>query len=264
MSKRIAVFGTLVLSLGLVAPASESSPDLAARSVWAAKAMTIDGLASDWAGDPMAAHEGTKAEIAFRNDAGDLYILLTFRDPKFLSTLEQSGIKIYFSKKDRGIKFMKLMLTSDQLIARRKSQGRELNDEQIAAIKARPVHTLFLYDTINKKDRELMTAAKPALFPDFNGVKSGDIWTFEFKIPLARNENQPFGVGVEPGGDAKIGIEWGGRTELPTQQEAQFSRSMSERDSPGQESQLRKGWPKHIFWVAVNLASMTALRPSFF
>jgi hypothetical protein len=206
--------------------------------------MTIDGLASDWAGDPMATHEGTKAEIAFRSDAGDLYILLTFRDPKFLSTLEKSGIK-----------FMKLVLTSDQFIAHRKSQGRELNDEQIAAIKARPVHTLFLYDTINKKDRELMAAAKPALLPDFNGVKSGDIWTFEFKILLARNETQPFGVGVEPGRDAKIGIEWGGRTELPTQQEAQFSRSMSERDSPGQESQLRKGWPKHIFWVAENLAS---------
>jgi hypothetical protein len=59
MSKRIAMFGTLVLSLGLVAPASESSPDFAARSVWAAKAMTIDGLASDWAGDPMAVQEGT-------------------------------------------------------------------------------------------------------------------------------------------------------------------------------------------------------------
>ena len=260
MSKRITVLGLFLLALGRVAMAPASSDDLAARSVWAAKAMAIDGLASDWAEDPMAVHEKTKAAIAFRNDADDLYILLAFRDPKFQSTLEKTGVKVYFdtqgkNSKDRGIKFTKLTLASDQLIARRQSQGRKLSDEQIAAIKAKPFHTLFLYDTINKKDRELMAAAKPALLPDFNGVKSGDIWAFEFKILLARNENQPFGVGVEPGRDAKIGIEWGGRTELPTQQEAQFSRSMSERDSPGQESQLRKGWPKHIFWVAENLAS---------
>ncbi len=254
MSKRIAVFGLVILTLALVAPASESSGDLAARSVWAAKAMAIDGLASDWAGDPMGVHEGTKAEIAFRNDADDLYILLTFKDPKFLSTLEKSGIKVYFGKKERGIKFTRLMLTSDQLMARRQSQGRTLSEEQVAAIKAKPFHTLLLYDTINKKDRELMAAAKPALFPDFNAVKSGDVWTYEFKIPLARNDDQPFGIGVEPGGDARIGVEWGGRTELPTQQEAQFSRSMSERDAPGTESQVRKGWPKYAFWVAVKLA----------
>ena len=259
MSKRIAVFGPLLLALGLVATAPASSNDLAARSVWAAKAMAIDGLASDWAEDSLAVHEKTKAAIAFRNDADDLYILLAFRDPKFPSTLERSGVKVFFdtqgkNNKDRGIKFTKLMLTSDQLVARRQSQGRTLSDEQIAAIKTKPFHTLFLYDILNRKDRELMAAAKPARLPDFNAVKAGDVWTFEIKIPLARNENQPFGAGVEPGGNVNIGIEWGGRTDLPTEQPAQFSRSMSERDAPGQDSQIRKGWPRYIFWVAVNLA----------
>jgi hypothetical protein len=257
MSKRIVLFGLLVSSLGLVAPVSGSSRDLAARSVRVAKAMAIDGLANDWAGDAPIIHEETKVEVAFRNDADDLYILLTFKNPKFLSTLEKSGLKIYFGKKDRGLKFMRLALTSDQLISRRQSQGRELSDEQIAAIKAKPMHTLFLYDVINKKDREQVAAAQPARFPDFNAVKSEDVWTYEFKIPLARNASQPFGIGGEPGGATRIGIEWGGRTELPTQQEGQFSRSMSERDTPGQDSQVRKGWPKHTFWVAVELAPLS-------
>lgn len=258
MSKRISVFGPLLLALVLVATAPASSDDLAARSVWVAKAMAIDGLASDWTEDPLTVHEKTKAAIAFRNDADDLYVLLAFRDPKFQSTLEKSGVKVYFNtqgknSKDRGLKFTKLMLTSDQLIARRLSQGRKLSDAQIAAIKAEPFHTLFLYDIINKKDGELMAAAKPALLPDFRAVKAGDVWTFEFKIPLTRNENQPFGAGVEPGGNVKIGIEWGGRTDLPTEQEAQFSRSMSERDAPSQDTRIPKGWPKYIFWVAVDL-----------
>jgi hypothetical protein len=221
--------------------------------------MIINGLADDWGEVPVAAHEETKVEFAFRNDADNLYILLAFKDPHFLSTLEQSGVTIYFNagrenKKDRGIKFTRLMLTSEELIARRRGQGRNLTDEQVAAIKAKPFHTLFLYDIVNKKDRELMAAAKPALFPDFNAVRSGGQWIFEFKIPLARNENQPFGVGVEPGGNARAGIEWGGRMAPPTQQETTFMRSMAERDAPGQDSQIRKGSPKYIFWVAVRLA----------
>lgn len=255
MSKRIALFIPFMLALGLVVWAPASSDDLAARSVWAAKAMAIDGLASDWTGDPTTVHKGTSVAVAFRNDADDLYILLTFQDPKSLSTIEQSGVKVFFENKDRGVKFSKLRLTPDEVLARRRSQGRTLNEEQIAAIKAKPFHILFLFDIINKKDRELMAAARPALLPDFNAAKAGEVWTYEFKVPLTRNENQPFGVGIGPGGNVRIGVEWGGRTELPTQQADQFSRSMSDRDTQGQDSQIRKGWPKHIFWVAVALAS---------
>lgn len=253
MSHRLIVVGLLVLSIGLAGPAPGSSSDLSARSVWAAQTMAIDGLATEWAANPMTVHEKTKVEIAFRNSAGELFILLEFKDPKFLSTLEKSGVKILFNNKDRGIKFVRMVLTSDQLIARRRGQGRTLTEEQVAEIKAKPVHTLLVYDVINKRDRELALAAKPALVPDFNAVKNGDVWTYEFKMPLARTADQPFGVGVEPGGDVKIGVEWGGRTELPTQQEAQFMRSMSDRDAPGQDSQLRKGWPKYTFWVDVSL-----------
>jgi len=254
MSARKIVAGLYFMSLGIAAAAPGSAADLSVRSVWAARGVAIDGLATEWAADPMAVHEKTKAEIAFRNDADDLYILVTFKDPKFLSTLEKSGVKVLFGNKDHGIKFVRMVLTSDQLIARRKSQGRTLSEEQIAEIKAKPVHTLLVYDVINKRDRELALAAKPALFPDFNAVKSGDVWTYELKMPLARTGDQPFGVGVEPGGEVRIGVEWGGRTELPAQQEAQFMRSMSERDAQGQDSQVRKGWPKYSFWVAVNLA----------
>lgn len=253
MSARNITAGFFLLSIGLIAPAPGLSSDLSVRSVWAAQAMTIDGLATEWGANPKTVDDKTKVEIAFRNDAGELYILLEFKDPKFLSTLEKSGIKVFFNNKDHGIKFVRMVLTSDQLIARRKSQGRTLSEEQIAEIKAKPVHTLLVYDVINKRDRELALAAKPALFPDFNAVKNGDVWTYELKMPLARTADQPFGVGVEPGGDVRIGFEWGGRTELPTQQEGQFMRSMSERDTPGQDSQVRKGWPKYAFWVAVSL-----------
>jgi hypothetical protein len=235
------------------------SEDLAARSVWTAGPMRIDGLGEEWSGDLMAVHEKTKLEFAFRNDADYLYLLLVFKDPRFQSTLEKSGITVYFNnrgenKKERGIKFTKIMLTADQLIARRRSQGMKLTDQQIAEIRSKPFYPLFMYGMVNKKDLEQMATAKPSLNPDFNATAAGDVRIFEFKIPLAKNENQPFGIGVEPGGKVKIGIEWGGRTEAPTQQEADFTRRISERDAPGIDSQIRRGTPKYNFWVAVNLA----------
>lgn len=259
MSKRIAAFSLILSSIGFITAVPAFSEDLGARSVWTAKAMPIDGLADDWDDDPMTVHGKTKVEFAFRNDTDNLYFLLAFKDPLFQSTLEKSGVTVYFdtrgeNKKERGIKFTKLMLTADQLIARRRSQGRTLTDQQIAEIMAEPFHPLFLYDIVNKKDREQMAAAKPPLYPDFNATVDGNVWIFEFKIPLVKDENQPFGIGVEPGRDVKIGIEWGGRIEPPSQQEANFMRDLSERDAPGMDSRIRTGTPKYIFWVAVGLA----------
>jgi len=259
VSKRIAAFSLILSSIGFITAVPAFSEDLAARSGRAAGTMLIDGLADDWSEDPMTAHEKTKVEFAFRNDADNLFLILVFKDPLFQSTLEKSGVTVYFNsrgenKKERGIKFTKLMLTADQLIARRRSQGREPTEQQIAEIRTKPFHPLFLYDIVNKKDRERMAAAKPPLYPDFNAAVDGNVWIFEFKIPLVKNENQPFGIGAEPGRDVKIGIEWGGRTEPPSQQEATFMRDLSERDAPGMDSRIRTGTPKYIFWVAVGLA----------
>jgi hypothetical protein len=263
MSRRSALFGLFVLLIvaGLASTGPAASKDVVVQSVWAADAITIDGLAGEWSGAPLAVNGATKAEYAFRNDADHLYILLELKDPLFLSTLERSGVTIYWgapgqTKKDNGLKFTRLVLTANQLIARRTSHGRKLSDAEIAVIKAKPMHTLLLYDMINKKEREKMATAKPTRFPDFNAVKEGKAWTYEFRIPLAKNEDQPFGIGVEPGGTVRIGIEWGGRMEEQTRQADQLMRSMAEeeRESPFQKEQVRRGEPKYTIWVDVALA----------
>jgi hypothetical protein len=260
MLKRFMALGLMAAAVGLLRPNPGFGKDLAARSVWAAGPIRIDGLAEDWDADPRSVHEKTKVEFAFHNDSDYLYLLLVFKDPHFQSTLEKSGVAVYFNsrgedKKDRGIRFTKAVLTADQFIARRQSQGRPLNDQQIAEVRAKRFCPLFMYGLINKKDLEQMAKAKPSLSPDFNAGFAGGVWTYEFKIPLAKTEDQPFGIGAEPGGKVQIGIEWGGRTERPTQQEADFTRRISDMDAPGQESQVRLGTPKYDFWVAVELAS---------
>jgi len=259
MFKRLAAFFLTACCLGFMTPGPAFAEDLAAKSVWTGGAVQIDGLAEEWAGDAMTVHKKTKVECAFRNDADYLYILLAYKDPAFLSTLDRSGVTIYYdsrgeNRKERGLKFTKVMLTADQLIARRRSQGKSLTDEQIAEIKSKPFHPMFMFGFINRKDHEQMAAAKPRLNPDFNATADGSVRLFEFKIPLTKDENHPFGLGVEPGGKVKIGVEWGGRTEAPTQQEADLTRRISDRDAPGVETQIRKGTPKYTFWLAVELA----------
>lgn len=256
----IKLLGTAMLTifcLGLSTPAT--ADDLTAASAWAAGAVRVDGASDEWAGDAATVHPKTKATFAARNDGDYLYLLLTFPDPGFLSTLDRSGVTVYFDgrgekKKDRGLKFTKVMLTPDQLIARRRSQGKELTDAQLAEIRSKPFHPMFMFGIINKKDHALMAHARPALSPDFNAAQEGEARVYEIKIPLVRDENQPFGIGADPGGALMVGVEWGGRTEAPSQQEADFTRRISDRDAPGVETQIRKGTPKYTFWVAVTLA----------
>ena len=44
---------------------------------------------------------------------------------------------------------------------------------------------------------------------NFGGKKE---LTYEFRIPLRRGEDQPVGIGTEPGKSIKVGFEWGGLT----------------------------------------------------
>ncbi|HYA48650.1 MAG TPA: hypothetical protein VEG35_03030, partial [Burkholderiales bacterium] len=258
MSKRTVLSGLSVFLLlaALASPAPGSAKDVPVQSVWASNTVVIDGQAGDWSGESLVVNKATKAEYAFRNDGDHLYILLELKDPLFLSTLERSGVTIYWTapgknKKDDGLKFMRLVLSANQLIARRTAHGRKLSDDEIAAIKAKPMHTLFIYDMINKKERAKMATAKPTRYPDFSAAREGKGWIYEFRIPLAKSDDQPFGVGVEPGGTVRIGIEWGGRMQEQTQQAAQFSRSMSDADMPGQDAQVRRGEPQYTVWVDV-------------
>ncbi|MBN2205828.1 MAG: hypothetical protein JW742_00350, partial [Candidatus Aminicenantes bacterium] len=200
MTERAASIVLIVSFLGLFTAVPAFAEDLSAQSVWAAAPPRIDGLAEEWNGGAVTVHKKTKAECAFRNDADNLYILLAFKDPAFLSTLDKSGVTIFFdaggkNRKDRGLKFTKAMLTADQLIARRRSQGRELTEEQIAEIKGKPFHPMFMFGVINKNDHALMAKAKPSFSPDFNASQEGDVRVYEIKIPLIRDDNQPFGIG---------------------------------------------------------------------
>ena len=77
---------------------------------WAAAPIQIDGLDQEWQDAVFMVDKKSKAEYAMRNDGKNLYILFVFKDRQGRSSLDRTGMKIYFNlegkkKKTEGIHF---------------------------------------------------------------------------------------------------------------------------------------------------------------
>ncbi len=252
------------------------------QSTWAAEPAKIDALEEEWSGVALISEEGVGADLAFRNDGDNLYILFIIKNKDFLSTLEATGMTIYYDnlgkkKKDYGLRFFRRQITPDEFMQIIERRGQTLSEEQKEEIRSKPSYVLYDGERIEKKktsplDTPLAAGLKP---PAFRYTRKGEATVFEFRIPLSR-DSQPAGIGVAAGGTLKIGFEWGGLTK--EMQEARLARAASasersaERDTAsedhargsetggfatgGPSSRLsRTGPKKYSFWLDVKLAS---------
>jgi hypothetical protein len=244
-------------------------------SVWAAAPVKVDGLDQDWQGAAFLTDPDSKAQYALRNDGRNLYVLFLFKSPQAASTIDATGLKVFFGPaggkgKDHGVHFLKKTLTAEDLIAHLEKQGETLTEERKAEIRRKKEYTLFEADVINPK--KIPAPSDPAVkteSPAFGTrSRSGEI-VYEFRVPLSRT-NQPGGVGVEPGQALRLGFDWGGLTD-------EMKRAMmasggggsgrppsldgsvaSERNDEAREgSAVLRHDPKtkqHAFWIDVKLA----------
>ncbi len=252
------------------------------QSTWAAEPAKIDALEEEWSGVALTSEEGAGADLAFRNDASNLYILFIIKNKDFLSTLEATGMTIYYDnlgkkKKDYGLRFFRRQIAPEQFIQILERRGQVLSEDQKEEIRSKPSYILYDCELIEKKKTSrLETPLAAGLVPPaFRYTKKGEATVFEFRIPLNR-ENQAAGIGVEAGGTFKIGFEWGGLTK--EMQEARLDRAASasergvERETASedhargsetgsfatssQSSGLSRTGPrKFSFWLDVKLAS---------
>jgi hypothetical protein len=188
------------------------------QSAWTFLPVVIDAREEDWTGEALTSEESVGVDFAFRNDAANLYLLFIIKDKKFLSTLEATGITIYFNsegkkKKDNGIRFFKRLATPDEVILALERPGQELSEEQKEEIKSKPSYRLYSCELIEKKKVSSIETPRGADLepPTFKYDGKGEITVFEFRIPLSK-ETQSAGIGVAQGGTFKIGFEWGGLT----------------------------------------------------
>lgn len=241
------------------------------QSTWTASPLQIDGQGEDWTGDAVTFEKGVGVDYAFRNDGRDLYVLLIFKDPKFLSSIDMTGITVYAStlgKKDKdwGVKFLKKTVNGAQLIEYMEKMGQPLSEERKEELKDKPQFIVFEATAVNKKGEEIFPAG-PVQDIDLPGFRIGrqeNMVLYEFRIPLVSREVHPAGIGTEPGKDIKIGFEWGGLTKemretmrgraRGTQTGADMTKETITGTYEGSPSTGPAGPKKYSFWVDVKLA----------
>ena len=67
------------------------------NSTWCAVPLRIDGTSNDWRGAALAFEKKVQADFTFMNDADYLYILFIFNDLRYLSSIDQTGMTVYFN-----------------------------------------------------------------------------------------------------------------------------------------------------------------------
>lgn len=290
MKKGIFMMMTLSALVFVVFLGAAYAKDEPVASTWASAAPKIDGLRQDWEGTPLTPQK-FDVQLGFKNDSQFLYILLVLTNPKNLSSIEQTGITIFFNpegqkKKDFGINFRRLQLSADQFIAMTEQKQGPLGDEEKARLRTNPRYSLFNYGIINKGSKQVLNAdeSQGILPAAFRISREQMALCYEFAIPLKRAAELAPGLGTEPGKTVTLNVEWGGWSKQMQQftaaEMAQMeTRARDERasddlavrgdasdpqdvsgmrmgESPGMAS-MRKMQPKKFdFWVNVRLANL--------
>ena len=278
MSKNWIAYPVIVAAVAALAGIGLAK-DTAVESQWTASPVKVERLDQDWQDATFLSDPDSKAEYALKNDGRNLYVLFLFKEAASASTIDYTGMKVFFSaegkkSKDLGIHFLKKQASPDELIASLEKKGETPTEERKAEIRKQKVYYLFEADVINAK--KLATPADPAVRTDPPVYWSGRqqrtlIW--ELRIPLSRT-NQPGGIGAEPGQTIKLGFEWGGLTsqvmknmmaDMSTgagavRQDAGLSGSLAETKEGmgslrgGGDFQRDPRTRLHSFWLDVKLA----------
>jgi len=247
------------------------SPEEIVQSKWAATPLDIDGQIAEWQGEAMSSQKNAGVEYALRNDGTNLYVLFVFKNPKYLSSIEMTGMTLYASTagkkdKDNGVRFIKKTISGKQVIDYMEKQGQPLSEERKQEIIDKPQFVVFEATAVNKKGEEIFPSG-PVPDVDLPGFRYGrlqDQVVYEIRIPLCSRDHHPTGIGAEPGKDIKLGFEWGGMTEemkaaargrggATTGADMIGERATGSYD--GRVPDVAQGPKKYSFWVDVKLAS---------
>jgi hypothetical protein len=269
---------SLVLCLAGLPLLAQEGP---VASVWAAAPPAIDGRDADWQDVQLLKDPVSGAQYAVKNDGRNLYLMFFFSDPAARSTVDATGIYVYYTldgkrSKDLGVHFVRKDLSANELIKSLEKDGEVLTEQQKAEMRKNPSYIVFMADTINK--RKLPSPKDPSAKtekPAFRFAPKERAVVFEFRIPLSR-VNHPAGIGAQPGQKITLGFEWGGMTrEMIAAQMARRAEQSTQAASRAgsMESALNEGdervdvkegpsdyrpdkrAKKHSFWVDVTLAT---------
>ncbi|MCX6561008.1 MAG: hypothetical protein NTZ26_10930 [Candidatus Aminicenantes bacterium] len=219
MSSRKWAFGLLFVVISLAAAAQDGP----VKSTWMAPPPTVDGAPADWINPVFVDVEGGDIGYAFANDAKNLYVLLMIRNPAAKSTIDSTGVTLYFNaakkKKDYGILFHKVMIKADEYIARLEKQG-PVSEDTKKQIRSKPSYYLYAHEVLGAKPEGVAAPEAPVQIPVYKFGPQGQMLVYEFLIPLERPASTQAGVASAPGKTVLVGLEYGGMTDEIRRQNA--------------------------------------------
>lgn len=225
--------------------------------------VNIDGSPQDWAEVEPYLDKKVKTECAFRNDGETLFILFVLKDRKYLSSIQSSGLTIWFNtegkkKKNYGINFLQKMVSAEDYVAYLEKQQGPLSEADKNKILANPSYIFYQADVQNKKKKNTTQPAEEGEVKEafFRTKRQGRGLGYEFAIPLQRLSKSAPGVGAEPGDVVKVGFEWGGMTEEYRTRQLKRTAKSESRFGQSKEVTARsvRNPPKYTRWVDVQLA----------
>lgn len=253
-SSHIKIF--LILFVTVVFSFTSYAEEELIKSHWLSSPVNIDGSLEDWAEIELYLDKRVKTECALRNNNDTLFILFVLTDRKYFSTIQSSGLTIWFNtegtkKKNYGVKFlMKTVPAADYIVDLEQQRG-ALSEEEKKKILENPSYIFHQAELINKnKDapsqQERSEEARKAVFRI--GNQKG-MMVYEFALPLSLFPDSARSHIL------KAGFEWGGMTDA-------YRKKMRDRlaQSEGRFGQDKitgrsvKNPSKYISWVDVQLA----------
>jgi hypothetical protein len=278
LSKTISLIaiGAVLCALPLAAQKDE---DKVVESVWTSAPIQVDGSNLDWPPESLALQRDFNVSYGFRNDTSFLYLIAVFNDPKFLSSLGQTGMFFWINaegkdKKTYGLHLYQKSIPADQLIAEMEKNGQTLTEEKKAELKAHPQYLKLACDEVNKKGQPVPNPGQRT--GTFRYVKGKTNAVFEAAIPLALLNDPAGAAALDPSKPFKFGIEWGSLTEeMKKARAAQVGdqavrargdeSSLDTQVSGGDEegriyspdaslASMRRGPRQHSFWINLKIS----------
>jgi hypothetical protein len=267
----------MLLSMIILIPTLILAKDTPVLSHWQEGGIKIDGVLTDWPEIPSHIDSKTKVDVIFLNDGEDLYIRLLFTDPKFLSSIQFTGLKIrlgtqQMKNKKIGFHFLPKKIAAAEMIERYENTQGPLSEAQKNAIHQKAPFTVFEGQPIDRKDRPVtLTPLEEGFRPStFRHIRSHNSLGFEIRLPLNAGEIYPSPELTDP---LHIGFEWGGTTKemreammrkraegasQATQGATRFETRGDDSDEAPVVGETRMGFQrgtlKHAFQVTLSLA----------
>ena len=184
-------------------------PEITSR--WLDREILIDGANTEWGYFIQYYHERTRANVCIFNDNNYLYIKISTSDRITQTQLISLGLTVWFDPDNRKQKIFGIHCP---LGVREKGipvlSGRvNRTDEQFEKMIQDTQNELEIISSIHGKPIKISLLEAEHDGVDCKLGMTNGILVYELKVPLTRNDQHPYAVGIEAGKTMDIGFETG-------------------------------------------------------